>query len=391
MNIKQRLYPLISHGAKAVAFVLLMLVTACGAQEDPDVEKEDKLQLSDQEITLGVDGWNSMTSSRATIFESSDDIVKESNNKGGGNFKLFAYLRETNATFIGGSRVWYFVPKGATIGTWEFYDETNNTFPQYFWPQNNSVDFFAYMPWVKNGGPTNISMGDYDSATGQSISCQMQAETTLVDTDGQETLIAYAKNKSKSDKSVDMHFVHPFSAISFELSQAHRNLTINWIRFNNIYLKGTTTLDDATRGNTTIEWTPQDSPGTFKISVEKTIPDDINFGGEIGGPYLVMPQDLTKGTTDDELDDVTMTIEYKWDNADKDNNDDDIPGDEDPDLKNDIYRITRSITTGSLKEWIAGKKYTYVLYLGNNEAEILFKVKVEDWDEINYDHIIDLE
>ena len=175
------------------------------------------------------------------------------------------------------------------------------------------------------------------------------------------------------------------------LSQAHRNLTINWIRFNNIYLKGTTTLDDATRGNTTIEWTPQDSPGTFKISVEKTIPDDINFGGEIGGPYLVMPQDLTKGTTDDELDDVTMTIEYKWDNADKDNNDDDIPGDEDPDLKNDIYRITRSITTGSLKEWIAGKKYTYVLYLGNNEAEILFKVKVEDWDEINYDHIIDLE
>ena len=140
MNIKQRLYPLISHGAKAVAFVLLMLVTACGAQEDPDVEKEeDKLQLSDQEITLGVDGWKPMTQSRASIFEGEDDIKKE--DKGGGNLTLYAYL-EDGTTFIGGARAKYF----SQNTSWEFYDGQNLI--NYYWPDPNLHHRKSHHPYL---------------------------------------------------------------------------------------------------------------------------------------------------------------------------------------------------------------------------------------------------
>lgn len=370
MKTKQRLYTSISLGAKVASFVLLMLVTACGGQETPDVEKEDKLQLSDQEITLGVDGWKSMTSSRATIFGGKDDIEKESNNKGGGNLTLYAYL-EDGTTFIGGARAKYF----SQNTSWEFYDGQNLI--NYYWPQTGSVDFFAYMPWSGSGKQKKINIERYNKDTGAlSISCQTQEPTTLDDTEGQETIIAYTANKSKADKSVNMHFVHPFAAVSFELQQAHRDLTINWIRFNDVYLKGKTTLNGTTDNSTTIVWTDFDSRSTFTIPVDGEIPDDINFGAEIGGPYLVMPQTL---------DGVTIDINYHWDNAKS--QDDIIYGDQNNDPTDKIYEIRRSINT----EWVAGKKYTYILNLGDNKEEILFQVKVEPWVSVGYDNVIDVE
>ena len=371
MNTKQRLYTSISLGAKVASFVLLMLVTACGGQETPDVEKEDKLQLSDQEITLGVDRWKPMTQSRASIFESGDDIVKESNNKGGGNFTLYAYLEDGTA-FIGGARAKYF----SQNTSWEFYDGQNLI--NYYWPQTGSVDFFAYMPWSGSNKNKHIKGIKYTKGAGLTINCEMQSTTSLEDTEGQETIIAYTTNKSKADKSVNMHFVHPFAAVSFKLQQAHRDLTINWIRFNNVYLKGKTTLNGTTDNSTTIVWTDFDSRSTFTIPIPVggEIPDDINFGAEIGGPYLVMPQTL---------DGVTIDINYHWDNAKS--QDDTIDGDQNNDPTDKIYEIRRSINT----EWVAGKKYTYILNLGDNKEEILFQVKVEPWVSVGYDNVIDVE
>lgn len=363
MNTKQRLYPSISLGTKTFAFLLLMLVTACGVQEDLDVEKEDRLQLSDQEITLGVDGWKPMEQSRATIFENLADVQNDAvDGKGGGYFTMHAYLRETGYHFIPGARAWYF------DGNWRFFDEANNRFPQYFWPQNNVVDFFAYMPWSGSNKNKHLKEIEYTQGVGLTINCEMQSTTSLEDTDGQETIIAYTMGKRKENKSVNMYFVHPFSAVYFKLKQAHRNLTINWIRFNNIYLKGSTTLNATTDAETIISWIPPvgESESTFKIQVGKTIPDDINFGGNIGGPYLVMPQSFGKNT-DTTDDDVTITINYTWDDG------------TDQDKTNDTKEFTRSITTNNITNWIAGNKYTYILDLGDNKEEILFQVQVEPW------------
>ena len=372
MKTKQSLYHSIFHRVSALYLVLLLLVTGCGGQETPDVEKEDMLQLSDQEIELEVGGWKPLTESRATIFENKDDIQNNDPEKGGGYFTMHAYLRETGATFIGGAMAWYFIPDNATVGSWRFYDNVNKRFLEYFWPENYSVDFFAYMPWSGSTRHKSITVGNYESG-GLNLTCQMQQPTTLEDTDGQETIFAYTTGKVKKDKSVNMNFVHPFASVSFELMQAHRNLTIEWIRFNNVYLTGSTILEETTDNNTRISWTPPTGdPETFTIVVYKKIPDDINFGAKIGGPYLVMPQSLSG---------ATITIRYEWNNEKP--SDDVITGDEDYNSealnddknKNNIYQITRPLSGN----WLASNKYNYVLNLGDNQEEILFKVEVEPW------------
>ena len=391
MNTKQRLHTSISLGAKVASFVLLMLVTACGGQETPDVEKEDKLQLSDQEITLGVDGWNSMTSSRATIFENLNDVLNDSlDGKGGGYLTMHAYLRETGYHFIPGSCAWYFVPDDATTGSWRFWDTVKKDFFSYYWPQSGAVDFFAYMPYSGSDRLKNITVGNYIPGTGLNITCEMNQPTSSEDTDGQETIFAYTTNKSKADGSVGMHFVHPFAAVYFELKQAHRNLTINEIRFNDVYLTGVDTLTATTDNNSTITWTGTGERDTLTIPIQKIIPEQINFGAEIGGPYLVMPQNF-EYVLGDASKEVTVTIDYTWDNADPNNQDDVIAGDEDTNPTDDVYKIRRSIKSSSLTKWEAGKKYTYILNLGDNKEEILFQVKVEPWDAVEYKNEIEVE
>lgn len=374
MRTKQERNHSISYGAIAFSFALLLTVAGCGGSEIPSEGKEDKVPLSDQEITIQIDGWKPLEESRAAIFETQDDFTNEAPEaKGGGNFTLHAYMRETGSTFIDGTRARY----QEASGHWRFYSHPN--YIEYYWPQSGSIDFFAYMPWKGSDRNKNITVDRYLKDTGLRIFCQMQdAITDLEDPTGQETIIAYTTGKSKADGSVNMHFVHPFAAVYFKLHQAHRDLTINWIRFNNVYLTGADTLNATTVENTKITWTPSDTESTFKINIDKTIPTDINFNGEVGGPYLVMPQIFGKGT-DDTDDDVTITINYTWDDK------------QDSNTTNDTKEFTRSITTTDIKSWIAGYKYTYILDLGDNKEEILFKVMVEPWTSHDYKNIVDVE
>ena len=138
-------------------------------------------------------------------------------------------------------------------------------------------------------------------------------------------------------------------------------------------LTGHTTLGETTDNSTQISWIPTgNTKNTFTIGVYKIIPGDINFGAKIGGPYLVMPQSLGG---------ATITIRYVWNNEKP--FDDVITGDEDynslnPDdekNKNNIYQITRPLSGN----WLASNKYNYVLNLGDNQEEILFRVEVEPW------------
>ena len=374
MRRKQERNHSISYGAIAFSFALLLTVAGCGGSEIPSEGKEDKVPLSDQEITIQIDGWQPLEESRAAIFETQDDFTNEAPEaKGGGNFTLHAYMRETGSTFIDGTRARY----QEASGHWRFYSHPN--YIEYYWPQSGSIDFFAYMPWKDSNRNKNITVGSYLKDTGLSLSCQMQnAITDLEDLTGQETIIAYTTGKSKADGSVNMHFVHPFAAVYFKLKQAHRDLTINWIRFDKVHLLGKTTLDATTVENTKITWTPSDTESTFQITINKTIPTDINFNGEVGGPYLVMPQSIGKGT-DDTADDVTITINYTWNDK------------QDEDTTNDTKEFTRSIKTSNIESWIAGNKYTYILDLGDNKEEILFKVQVEPWTSHDYENIVDVE
>lgn len=356
MKTKQRLHINLTHGWKTACTAFLLLLAGCSGQDIPAVDKDDEPQMSDQEIALDIEGWKPLEESRAIIYEDEDDFKSEAS--GGGNFTLHAYMKESAETFIDGTRVNY----QASSERWRFYSHPN--YIEYYWPQSGTVNFFAYMPWKGSDRKESITVGTYASDTGLDITCQMQNQTTLDDPDGQETLIAYTPGKSKADGSVNMHFVHPFAAVYFRLKQAHRDLTINWIQFDNVHLTGSTTLDDATGAETEIQWTPTGDAGTFQITVDKTIPEDINFDADVGGPYLVMPQSFGKDT-DNTADDVTITINYTWDDK--------------QDGTDDTNEFTRSITTDEIKAWKAGYKYIYLLNLGDNKEEILFQVKVEPW------------
>lgn len=347
-----------------ITYSLLAALLMLGCNEE--LTPEDSFQISFETSVQDHTGI-----SRATIFENQNDILNDAaDGKGGGNLTMHAYVSNTGTERFK-DRAWYF-------NGWRFYDASSNKFYNHYWP-NESMDFFAYMPWEESERLKNIEVDKYEVGTGLTIKCNMQSTTAdqndetddLLDPLGQETIIAYTPNKYKEE--FVLHFVHPFAAVSFELKQAHRNLTINWIRFNNVYLTGTTTLKDDTYNSPQISWTGTGAPNTFTIPVGKTIPDQINFGAKIGGPYLVMPQSLSK---------ATITIRYVWNN--EIGSDDVISGDEDynsldPDdekNKNNIYQITRPLS----ENWLAGNKYTYVLNLGDNEAEILFKVLVEPWE-----------
>lgn len=377
MRTKRKLYHTIPHGAVAFCFALLMLVTACGGQDDPTMEKVDKLELSDKEILISADGWKPMAESRANIFETENDF--QNTNKGGGNFTLYAFTRGADTPFIDGTRVRY--QEVNEVGRWRFY--AGQSYFEYYWPQSGTYDFFACMP--HGDKQKNITDITYDTAGTVTLTCQMQETTEdddkttddLYDPLGQETIVAYTPGLSKESGAVNMHFVHPFAAIYFKLEQGHRGLKIHSIKFENIYLGGTAIINEETTRETIVKWKPlSDSEKTFTILVEKTIPTEINYDIKFGGPYLVMPQGFDKGTKVD-TDDVKISIKYTW-NDEIDNG-------------SDTREFTRSITTNSIKEWKAGNKYTYILDLGDNQEEILFKVQVEPWVSGGDKNEIDIE
>ena len=346
-----------------------MLVTACGGQDDPVVENENKLELSDKEIHLEIDGWKPMTESRASIFESQDDFLYANETKTLGNdFTLYAFTRGSDTPFINGTRVNYQVRTDGGENRWRFYAYPN--YIEYYWPQTGTFDFFALMPYGDR--QNNITNVEYNKTLGEvTLTCKMQDTTgSLDDHNGQETIFAFTKDLNKESGNVNMHFVHPFSAVNFKLEKSHSKLTINSIKFENIYLGGSITLSGKTTDETNVEWsTPEGSKATFTftIPVDKAVGEGegkINYGDDIGENFLVMPQTFTG--------EGQITITYTW--------------------KNETKSFSHPLITGQIGGWEAGKKYLYKLSLGDNtQDEIFLDVEVEPWKSGGAKNEIDVE
>ena len=364
--MQQRLYHIIPYGAMAFCFALLVLVTACGGQDDPVVENEDKLELSDKEICIEIDEWKPMTESRASIFESQDDFLYANETKTLGNdFTLYAFTRGSDTPFINGTRVNYQVRTDGGENRWRFYAYPN--YIEYYWPQTGMFDFFALMPYGDR--QKNITKVEYNKTSGNVIlTCQMQTTTeSLEDPNGQETIFAYTKDLNKESGNVNMHFVHPFSAVNFKLEKSHSKLKINSIKFENIYLGGSITLSDKTTAETNVEWTPTGSTATFTIPVDKAVGEGegkIYYGDDIGENFLVMPQTFT--------DQAKITITYTW--------------------RDEINSFSHPIKTNQISGWEAGNKYLYKLSLGDNtQEEIFLDVEVVPWAPGGAKNEIDVE
>lgn len=248
----------------------------------------------------------------------------------------------------------------ATKHQWRFYEQSGSTgsYKSYLWPLGGELDFFAYAPasqkYVSIDYNTNPPTFTATVPLSNKNGTENQENMT-------EFMYAYTPDRSKAQGPVPLEFKHPFAAIRFMVSQSQRDLTVNKITIEDIESKATYDISNE-------EWDYADSKQDLVLTVEKTIPEDVNFGGELCGTYLVLPQDnVSTGKR--------ISIECHWEGYD--------PAVSSP---NDTKTLTGTITNN----WEASQIYTYTLDLGNSREEILFKVSVTPWDYI-YEHVFEIE
>lgn len=322
--------------------VLLVCISCTNLQE---------ISLSDEKIQVTVS--NALQSdSRTTLFENTTAIEQEA------NFALSAFIG--NTPYIKGALVNYFNEE------WRFRKEGDLL--DYYWPNNDNsaLDFIAYVPYDLSkfsGNITNINNADgkmnftcsLPSSIDVSDDTKLEAESKKC-----EFIYAYRKGQSKSDTPVNLCFVHPFACVQFKLKQGHRDLTIHHITLTGIKLSGTYANEEDTQtykegqsGLTYEEWHTEDATtSTLRMVIEKNVPNGVNYDEVIGVPFMAIPQTLTN---------LKLKVNYSWsDDVQKDTNE---------------FPLSKE----SITSWNPGKIYTYTLDLGDNQAEILFNVAVEEW------------
>lgn len=357
MKTKQRLHINLTYGWKTACAAFLFLLAGCSGQDTPAIDEGEKeiLELSDQELRIEIDGWKPLEESRANLFENESDLKDDS--KGGKNFTLYGYIDnegDTYQTYLGGARAYWF--EFNERKEWVFRSGDNEI--TYYWPQNDAVNFFAYMPYKDYNGSLEdyVTYNGYTKADGPTFDCNLPL-TNANDANQVEFIYAYASGKTKPaiGEALSLKFQHPFATVSFLLAGGSYRLKVKSITLGNIHSQGTFSVKNGT-------WTPK-TTGTGTSSYTASfgtegilIPSDVmNYNTIFGGPYLVMPQDLTY---------VTLNLVGKRG---------------DMGINKMVYLY--NLNNGKHIEWQPGNKYTYRISIGDNNEEIYFNVEVEDDDD----------
>lgn len=331
---------------------------------------------SENAIRLTVD----VPQTRATLFDGAASLLNEE--IGGGDFTVSAYVagNGTNAgkQYIADARVNYF----KDAGDWRFAVMSGGliNYFDYYWPKDEKLNFFAHMPM--DGSQAAVTGKGYtDGNPWFTFSLPLyaydpeEADTNVpASSPNQETLrefiYAYAPGQDKAsqdaDNGVQLQFRHPFAALYFDLGKSYR-MELKSLTVKNIGFEGKYLYDGS-------DWKmTQTGTGDLYISVMADVPsEELNFNSHIGGPYLVMPQDMDKDDSDVGNDVKLMIIGSRLDSE-------------------EYNKIVSLAGDGLPERWEAGKKYTYTLNLGEAAEEILFKVRVEEWDEVEFTNNIEVE
>ena len=300
------------------------------------------------------------TPTRAALYENEPALRDDC-------FHTYTYISNTTTPNFNSTVEYFDYDVDASKHQWLF--SNNGTDVKYFWPIETSLDFFACAPSGYNN-PSSCGYVTINTATNPpTFTATMPLTNTGSGTHQEnmkEFMYAYTPGRDKTQGAVPLQFKHPFAAIKFKVSQSHRDLTVQTITIEDISYKGTF-------NPSTSAWTSEES-GSTVLTVNKIIPGQVNFGGELCGPYLMLPQVNNRDSHK-----KAVEVKFHWD------------GNPDTnwtvfDESNKIYTITGYITN----DWEASKIYTYTLDLGNSREEILFEVSVTDWDHI-YDHEFDIE
>lgn len=318
-------------------------------------KSEDVPTAQDNAIKVEVADMQS-PQTRALLLNTKDDV------KGQGEFALNAYLTDSDDEYFENAWVYYYIPDDASP-QWRFRDvENQDNLVNFYWPNDSNVNFVAYMPRDINKCAATIDNISYTSQYGMQFTATLPTEITditpadrVAENNKLEFVYACSLNRGKDvgDGTVKLRFVHPFAMVKFRLTQSHRDLTIHSITLHNLGYKGSFACDNDTyTTETSGNWTNLNY-SNYTIQLDKKVPEDINYTSQIGGPYMVIPQNLS---------DVTLSINYTWDTA------------------NNVTTTPVHISSNEVvPAWLPGKIYTYHLNLGDNKEEVLFKVTVEEW------------
>ena len=338
--------------------IICTLLVACTNDDGRDV-----ILSSENEVVFDISQMEHIADTRGHLYDMDSALFKEE--YGGGNFWVNAYPDETSVQYIN-SRVWW-------SGKYWFLRKGNQTYNCY-WPKNNKLNFFAYMPWEQQNSA--VTIGGYTYSSGGQFSCNLPLDNTSAGMNQEsvsEFMYALAKDCTKDEGNVQLKFVHPMSAIYFKLKQSHRNVKIHSLGFENIYNQGvysngkeTTAADFKDDFNYSL-WTPKGDKKTMAISVEKVVPEDINFNAEIGGPFVMMPQSFAG---------KNFYITYTYNGETKTGR-----------VSLDEIHGTSIPNNG----WQPGKKYVYSIDLGDSNVEIHLRVSIEEWKSDDFKDIIDIE
>lgn len=318
---------------------------------------------------------------RATLFEGAASLLNEE--IGGGDFTVSAYVAgdgpNARKQYIADARVNYF----KAAGDWRFATMSGGliNYFDYYWPKDEKLNFFAHMPmdasqaavtdkgytdgqpWFSFSLPLYAYIESALDPTSPKYDDKILSETIPNQETLKEFIYAYAPGQDKAEQDekggVQLQFRHPFAALYFDLGKSYR-MKLKSLTVRNIGFEGTYSYDGSDWGLT------QTKADSLYISVMADVPsDELNFNSNIGGPYIVMPQDVTNN--------VKLRIIGSR-------------------LGGEVYDHKVSLAADGLPEkWEAGMKYTYTLNLGEADEEILFKVRVEEWDVVDYKNEIDVE
>ncbi len=320
---------------------------------------------------------------RVQLFEPNKNENFYNKEVGGGEFSVDAYYDGTDLRYIGDGRVWYRgneeVETETGVKDWINVDESGAS-TDYYWPNEGALNFFAYMP--SNGytkKKTYVTLSGYTHDTGQQFSCDLPA-TNADDANAIEFIYAYTPNQTFTNavpgsdgvKRTPLKFVHPFSLVCFQLGSGSIRMTVKSITLGNLHLQGTFSTGQTSTADGDIgTWQPTGSTETYKATIDKRIPNQVNYNTVFGGPFVMMPQDLES---------VSLRLEFQREEMESGSTDETTE-----------TETLDALATTNIPKWEPGKRYTYTLMHGDNNEEIYFNVEVEDWIPVEYRNEIDVE
>ncbi|MFI3321332.1 MAG: fimbrillin family protein [Rikenellaceae bacterium] len=299
--------------------MLQLVVVACAEKDDFN----KNIQLDDSVITF----VSSVEQTKGTPITDGDDVP---------SLGVLAFIDDET----------YINNREATKGSdgWSLLN------PVVYWPSDSEkkITFFTYSPYDEARyeygepyGSVNNNQGISEvSATSTEFTLKYSAPTDC--TNQPDLMVAYNADASKADGAVTLEHKHALAAIGFSYSNFNYS-GVEYVKFKNVVTDGTLTYSPTKNGDEQLSWSlesPSDivlEPNMLDISnnitSSETSPSIITEDG-----YLMMiPQNL---------DGVIMTvglIHYTGDTEEKE------------------FLFTSS------DSWVAGKQYTYEIYLDQIE------------------------